>query len=199
MKMKVMLATFAILLMSGCASNKMVVSTNQELMGPDRGTAQVVFMRHSFYGSGIQASIFDVTSGEPEFVGILSNKTKLVWSGAPGKHVYMVVSEAADFMEANLDGGKTYYAMVTPRMGAWKARFSMHPVRASSGDFNHTSDEFKEWVEGSSFVENTPESEAWYNDNKDSIMSKQADYWAVWQEKSAADLAERTLNQEDGI
>jgi hypothetical protein len=199
MKIKTLLAAITILLISGCATTKMVVASNQEMLIPDQDTSQVIFLRSSFVGSAIQASVFDVTTGEPDFIGILSNESKLAWTGAPGQHVFMVVSEAADFMEANLDGGKSYYAMVTPRMGAWKARFSMHPVRASGGNFQHTSDEFKTWLENSNFVENTPESEAWFNENRDSIKSKQADYWAVWQKKTDADRAERTLNAEDGI
>ncbi len=40
----------------------------------------------------------------------------------------MVVSEAADFAKADVEAGKTYYVLVTPRMGWWKARFSLRPL-----------------------------------------------------------------------
>ena len=199
MRTKILLTAIAVLFLSACASTKMVVAENQELAGPDANTARVVFLRHSFVGSAIQSSIFDVTSGEPVFIGILSNETKLAHDVAPGEHVFMVVSEAADFMEAKLAGGKTDYAIVTPRMGAWKARFSMHPVRASGGQFQHTSSEFQSWLNDSPFVGNTAESNAWFEQNKSSIKGKQVDYWAVWQQKSDADRAERTLNPEDGV
>ncbi len=199
MRIKTGLALIAVLLLSGCASSKMLVSETQQLAPPTSEMAQVVFLRASSFGGAIQATVFDVSSDEPEFIGISSSKTKLAYTVEPGKHVFMVVSEAADFLEAELDGGKTYYAMITPRMGAWKARFSLHPVRASSGEFQHTSDKFQKWLSNSKFVENTPESKAWFQENKANIRSKQADYWAVWKEKSEEDIKARTLNPNDGI
>ncbi|PZN84509.1 MAG: hypothetical protein DM484_02725 [Candidatus Methylumidiphilus alinenensis] len=40
----------------------------------------------------------------------------------------MVVGENADFMEAELFANRTYYVNVAPRMGCWKARFSLNPL-----------------------------------------------------------------------
>ena len=200
MKLRILLSIAVVLLASGCASTKMTVKSDQRMTTPAADSAQVVFMRSSFFGGAIQASIFEVTSGEPEFIGILSAGTKLAYEVEPGEHVFMVVSEAADFMEANLAGGKIYYSMVTPRMGAWKARFSMHPVRnGAPGEFQYSSERFQDWLMGTKFVANTPESEAWFKEHLYSIKSKQSEYWAVWQTKSEADLKERTLNPEDGI
>ncbi|MCH8248629.1 MAG: hypothetical protein IH913_03370 [Proteobacteria bacterium] len=200
MKTKSIILTTVVILLSGCASSKMLVQDNQELVPPVADQSQIVFLRSTFVGSAIQSSVFDVTSGEPEFVGIVSNDTKLAYTVSPGEHVFMVVSEAADFMQANLDAGKTYYSMVTPRMGAWKARFSMHPVRnGGAGKFQYSSERFQGWLERTQFVENTAESIAWFNENAANIKSKQTKYWPVWQQKSPEDLAERTLNPDDGI
>ena len=166
MKLRILLSLLFLLLATGCASTKMTVKSDQQMTTPTAGTSQVIFMRSSFLGSAIQASVFDVTSGDPEFIGILSNATKLAYDVKPGYHVFMVVSEAADFMEANLAVGKTYFAMVTPRMGAWKARFSMYPVRnGGQGEFQYSSDEFQKWLRSSQFVGNTSESEAWFKEN----------------------------------
>lgn len=141
MKTRLLLLVAAMLLVTGCASNKMVDSAQQDLIAPTADTAQIVFLRSSMLGGAIQSSVFDVSEGDTKFVGILSTGKKIAYSVAPGKHRFMVVSEAADFMEAELLGGKTYYAMVTPRMGAWKARFSMHPVRnGGPGQFQYESD-----------------------------------------------------------
>lgn len=200
MRLRILLSVLTILLASGCASTKMVVKSDQQIAPPASDSAQIVFLRSSFLGSAIQASIFDVTSGEPSFIGILSNETKLAYEVKPGEHVFMVVSEAADFMEANMLGGKTYFSMVTPRMGAWKARFSMHPVRnGSPGEFQYSSEEFQSWLAKAKFIDNTPESEAWFKENLNSIKSKQVEYWKVWEEKTESALKERTLNPEDGI
>lgn len=100
MKTKSIILTTVVILLSGCASSKMLVQDNQELVPPVADQSQIVFLRSTFVGSAIQSSVFDVTSGEPEFVGIVSNDTKLAYTVSPGEHVFMVVSEAADFMQA---------------------------------------------------------------------------------------------------
>ena len=55
----------------------------------------------------IKASIYEVTGEETKFIGILKNKSKIIYKSNPGKHTFMGVSEAADFMEANIVEGKT--------------------------------------------------------------------------------------------
>jgi hypothetical protein len=200
MKAKLLLLLAAILLATGCASSRMVDSAQQELIAPSADKAQVVFLRSSFLGSAIQSVIYDATDDGAEFIGILSNGKKLAHTVEPGKYVFMVVSEAADFMAAEVVGGKTYYAIVTPRMGAWKARFSMYPVRnGGPGEFQYGSDSFQSWLTSTALSENTPDSHAWARENHSSVLQKQADYSVVWQQKSPSELAERTLNPDDGV
>ena len=200
MKAMKLLLPLYFLLAIGCASTKMAVAPEQTLSPVAADQARVVFLRASFFGNAIQAALFDVSDGEPEFIGIISDGTKLAYETDAGHRVFMVVSEAADFMEADLQAGLTYCGMVTPRMGAWRARFSQWTVRnGPSGEYDLNSDKFQGWLEKNSLVVNTPVSEQWFTDNLESIQEKQAKYWAAWQEKSAQDLAERTLNPEDGI
>jgi hypothetical protein len=178
----------------------MVERADQSTLVPAAGQAQVIFMRPSKFGGAIQSAVFDVSSGEPEFIGIVSSGTQISHMVGPGKRVFMVVSEAADFLEADLSEGKTYYAIVTPRMGAWKARFSLYPVRnGGAGEFQYQSSEFQGWLGKMRYVSNTPASTAWFTSNKADIKEKQARNWEVWKQKSPADLAERTLNPEDGL
>lgn len=184
----------------GCASNPMQVSSNQELDRVDKNRSRVVFMRSSFVGSAINASLFDVTTGDPEFIGIMANGTKVVYETKPGKHTFMVVSEAADYLHADLLPGKTYYSLVTPRMGAWKARFSLWPIKNDSkSQFNTRSKEFDRWLEGTTLVENSAASNNWAAANMGSVKAKHAEYWSVWQNKTPAALAERTLDAGDGL
>ena len=88
----------------------------------------------------------------------------------------MVVSEAADFMAAELEVGKTYYALVTPRLGVWKARFSLRPVTAEE----LASGKFAEWDDDCRFIENTPASHAWAKENWSDIQSKKVEYLQKW-------------------
>ncbi len=200
LKTRIPLLAAAFLLATGCASNKMIEATDQQVKVSPTGKAQVIFIRPSALGGAIQSSLFDVSGDAPEFVGILSAGAKIAYNVEPGKRVFMVVSEAADFLEADLKPATTYYAVVTARMGAWKARFSIFPVRnGGEGEYQYGSDRFQKWLEKTKFYENTPESIAWAEENQASIINKQSKYWSVWKEKTPEALAERTLNPDDGV
>ena len=188
------------LLLAGCASNPMTPVADQTVRAAASDTAQVVFMRDAYTGKAILSSLYEVTDGKTQFIGVMANGTKIAYPTTPGKHTFMVVSEAADFMEADLVAGKTYYALVTPRMGLWKARFSLWPI-SNDPEAAHSlkSKNFKGWVEDTDLVTNSPKSLAWYERVKASIEKKRAEYWPVWQEKSADAVAERTLKPSDGL
>ncbi|RLA50751.1 MAG: hypothetical protein DRQ98_12435 [Gammaproteobacteria bacterium] len=159
----------------------------------------IVFMRSSFVGAGIKTSIYEVTDDKTIFIGIMKNKTKINYKTTAGKHTFMVVSEAADFMKAEVMTGKTYYSMLTPRTGAWKARFSMIPIRNDgTTEFNTDSEKFEKWKKKTKVVVMNEKSEAWYEKHKDSVEEKRSKYWAKWMQKSAEDKLERTLKVSDG-
>jgi hypothetical protein len=106
----------------------------------------------------------------------------------------MVVSEAADFMKATVLPGKTYYALVTPRMGAWKARFSFQPLRQK--DFS--SNDFAKWDGDTQLVRSSPEAVAWAQNNSSDIDAKREKYWPEWQSKEQHQRDSQTLNPQDG-
>jgi len=178
--------------LTGCVSTAMQKSEEAMAAKPDQ--ALVIFMRSSAMGGAVQASVFDVSGAGEKLVGIVSTGTKVGYYVAPGERTFMVVSEAADFMQANLVAGRTYYALVTPRMGFWKARFSLRPVRAAELGGS----EFADWNGATYFVVNTPQSQAWAAQNSADIAAKRASYWPDWSGKSAAARAEQTLNADDG-
>lgn len=199
--MKLLSSLFALLLLllSGCASTKMQVAAVQTLAPAASGKAQVVFLRSSFVGSAIQSSVYDVTSGTPVFIGILANNTKVRYLADPGRRTFMAVSEAADFMQAELAAGKTYYGIVTPRMGVWKARFSLKPIKKDpASEFSTASADFAKWLASTKMVENTVESEQWARDNSADVQEKYQEYWNKWQGKTPAEKEELTLHAGDG-
>jgi hypothetical protein len=167
---------------------------------PADGNSTIVFLRSSFVGGGIKASLYEVTNGETKFIGIMKNKSQIRYDTTMGKHTFMVVSEAADFMEANIVDGKTYYSLVIPRTGAWKARFSLYPIRNDgTSKYNTDHKKFNKWLTKTKLVEMTDKSTAWYEKHKENIEGKRIKYWETWLEKSAEALAKRTLNPDDGI
>lgn len=168
-------------LLSGCQSTLMERASEQVLTNATNGKAQVVFMRSSFVGGAIQASIFDVTKPESKFVGILSNNTKIAYDVSPGEHMFMVVGENADFLKATVVENKTYYTIVTPRMGFWKARFSLYPVRNdSSGKFQYNSKDFNEMLDDTHFVKGGVKANQWAKNNAPSINKKLKKYLPEW-------------------
>ena len=180
------LILFVGLLLSGCAGSVKrmdVVSPDQIKTRPDSGKSMVVFMRPSGFAFGVQSSIFEVKDDQCVLIGIIAAKKKVSYQLGPGEHLFMVVGESADFMSAELEAGKTYYALVTPRMGAWKARFSLKPVHAGELD----TAQFKEWQEGCEWVIKTADSDDWARKNMTSIQSKREKSYEKWMSKDASE------------
>ena len=135
-----------------------------------------------------------------QFLGVLNNGNKIAVKTSTGKHLFMVVSEAADFMKADLAGGKSYYAIVTPRMGLWKARFSMWPVSTDpASEFNTNDGKLEQWMADTTLVTTSDAARAWYQKNRTSVDSKMREYLPVWNQKSAGDMEKRTLKPGDGM
>ncbi len=183
------------LLLAGCAgtvTNMREVPLSQVPAAPEPGKALVVFMRPSGLGFGVQSSVFEIRNETPVLVGIVAAKTRVVQQGNPGRYLYMVVGENADFMTADVVAGKTYYVKVEPRMGMWKARFGLEPYRQkdfAGADFAGALNECRA-------VEKGPESEAWAASNAVSIASKRTEYYGDWVKQ--AESARPRLLAEDG-
>jgi hypothetical protein len=178
----------------GCAGTNQYmrsVSGEKGLSVPADNESMVVFMRPSGMGFAVSSSVFDISDTGEDLVGIVSAKKRVAYNTKPGEHMFMVIGETADFMRANIKPGKTYYALVTPRMGAWKARFSLNPVSKSE----LSSIEFKDWLNTCEPTENTPEAFQWAKDNAPSIRTKRAASLVKWNEKPESDKP--TLNPDD--
>jgi hypothetical protein len=153
----------------------------------------IVFMRPSTLGFAIQSSVFRVTEGTPDVVGIVAAKAKVAYQVDPGEYLFMVIGESADFMSAEVEAGKTYYTLVTPRVGAWKARFSLKPVARPDQDRT----QLDGWLRACTWVEKSPATDTWAAENMADIQDKQKRYYKKRMEKDAAERPR--LTPEDGI
>jgi hypothetical protein len=184
------------LLVSGCAGT---VKNMQELSDaapdvvPEAGKAVVVFMRPSGLGFGVQSSVFEVQDGRAILVGIVAAKTKVAYKVDPGKRLFMAVGESADFMSAEILPNKTYYAIVSPRMGLWKARFALEPQHSQE----LSAADFKQSLSDCKWVAKTPASDAWAAGNMNSIQSRITSNYTEWSQKPEAERAH--LKPEDGL
>lgn len=156
----------------------------------DDTSSRVVFMRVSKQSSGANASLFDVTEpGAPKFIGNVNAATKISYPLNPGIYTFMVVGETADFMQATIVGGKTYYALVIPRAGA--KRFAIEPVRRNEIGGK----EFLTWDRGTKLMTDTGTAQGF---NAAEVSDKRNRYWQDWGKKAPGERAELTINAEDG-
>jgi hypothetical protein len=168
--------------------------------GVDNDEATVVFIRWSMIGVIHRASVFDVTDGRLEFIGFLQSKTRLSHKVSPGKHTFMIVTEAADFMQAEVAGGKVYYALATPRIGVVQDRFSLYPIRNDgSSKYNTGSSDFRNWIRNTDEEFVSDRDQDWFEDNRHRLERMRDNYWDDWLDKSPQERAEHTLNPEDGV
>jgi len=171
-----------VVLLAGCAGG--VVHMDE--MGaaapppsPAPGKALVVFLRPSGVGFAVQSTVYEVKGSNVDIIGVVAAKAKVAYQAAPGEHLFMTVGESADFMSADLQAGKTYYAKVAPRIGMMKARFSLTPVSPSEA----ATDEFQKDLEACKLVAKNSDTDAWFNSNRSSVESKRAEYYAEWMNK----------------
>ncbi len=179
------LSVAALIALSGCAGapkHMNEVGQDKANYAPTADTSVIVFMRPSGMAFRVQSTVFDVSDENTpsKIIGIIAAKKRVAYVVKPGTHRFMVLGESADFMDAELEAGKTYYAFVAPRMGAWKARFSLDPVNKdelkSDGDFKGC-DASCGWLEMSS------ETDAWAEKHKIEIEAKRTENLAIWIKK----------------
>lgn len=199
---KLLFLLSSMLLFTACGGVKMKPADNQTLEPVSADSTRVVFMRQTFLGSAIASTVYDITDEQIKFIGVMNNDTRISYEVAPGKHHFMVIGESADFMSADMVAGKTYYTIVSPRMGVWKARFSFRPVRregVGKGDFTHGSAAFEKWRSTTTLVENNDATMNWYKANEASVLEKYNKYWPAWNAKKESARAAQHMDPEDGM
>ena len=178
--------------LAGCGGAQMTPATEPPQIRA--GESSIVFMRASALGGAVAASVFDVTTEETKFVGLVNYGTKYAHPVKPGNYTFMVIGESADFMQVSVLPDRTYYALVTPRVGVWKARFSFKPIRQSEVGGS----EFASWTSSTKYVVNSAETTSWAAQNANDISSKRKEYWTEWSNKPANQRESQTLKPEDG-
>jgi len=188
-------------LTTGCITSSNMTATNGNLPPVvPANKAQIVFMRPSVLGGSIQSSVYEVRDGSQDFIGIVSAKTKIAYNVPAGEHLFMVVSENADFLIAHVQSGKTYYALVSPRPGVWKVRFSLLPIHNDpAAKYNLNGQDFADWSSETHFVEVNNDGRQWYQENANDISDKRKEYMAKWDRKSPEDKASLILHEKDGV
>ncbi|MDR0408217.1 MAG: hypothetical protein LBH45_04845 [Campylobacteraceae bacterium] len=188
----------AMLFLDGCTSNHMQsVNLSESDMKLAQNESAIIFLRPTILGGAIQAPIAEFVDNNLKFVAIISAKTKVFYKTTSGKHFFVVGGESSNLLEADFEGGKTYYSYIEPYMGFAKARFEFEPVKngarlssendkkdpfATLGTTNNSlwgyerayfdSKEFKNDLEDCMWYESKPVTYEWFAKNKNSMWKK---------------------------
>ena len=166
------LLTVVCLGLAGCASPHMK-SVDPMTMNTaiSQEEAAIVFFRAETFAFAVQAPVLEVKdNGELEFIAIISAGAKFFHKTTPGKHLYLIDGEFGYFLDATLEGGKTYYSYVVPKTGWWGARFLFSPVTAEA----ILSDTFKKDLAWCDWRENTPEGHLWFAKERGRLQGRYA-------------------------
>lgn len=191
---KLILVLGLLVLSTGCASKLMPpLPEGAAPLSIESGKPVIVFYRDSLEDSAIQAPVFELVGDEVKFLGIVSYETKLAHSTTPGKKTYMVVGTNANYLTADVRDKNIYYTHIVPRIGWPSARFFFLAIHGEDA----TSDDVKKALSECGYVQNTPQTGAWFQGKKADIEDKHDKYYVEWLNKPVADKA--TLHPEDGI
>lgn len=162
--LKIAFYSFAVAsLLNGCASSLMSPAEQTEISSDK---AVITFYRTASFGGAIQAPIARESAAGFEFVGVSSKDTRIEDVVTPGKYTYVVGGESSNMMTAEVEAGKSYYAIVEPAMGWLKARFHLLVQRG------------EDWLKASrkastlQLVKINEEGRSWWTKNQNSMASK---------------------------
>ena len=156
---------------------------------PAEGKALVVFFRPltgTSFLDGARSTLFEIKEQrDPQAIGIGGGGTKVVHEADPGKHLFMVVGETADFMTADLLPNSTYHVTVVVSAGKWRARYALRPTDQRDME----SGDFKQLLAASSWTESAAAAQSWAASNMPSIRARYAQYYPPWASKPDAQRA----------
>jgi hypothetical protein len=97
------------------AADVMVRQDEAPTLGKDESL--VVFLSPENPGEIRRITIHDVSTPAPKFVGFAESNSRLSYRVRPGKYTFMVSFLEAEFLEATVADGKTYYVVVSQNVG----------------------------------------------------------------------------------
>lgn len=171
---------------------------------PSATDAVIVFTRPSSHGSLIESPVFRLNGNTEEFLGFVPADGKLGVRVTPGRHCFMTADQYLGltddgFINAEVEAGKTYYVLVSPR-GWPRIRFALIPVKrdATVSRYSHSSPEFGAW-EGTTFISKAPAAEEWAQTNATKIRALRERFHTGCANQARGTLPQFVLQPADGI
>lgn len=169
-----------------------------QLPTPPADSAQIVLLEPINKIQGLfPIGIFELEGDKRRLVGVSSWRSKSIVLLPPGKHLLMASPGGiSHYLEANVEAGKRYYVLLRFIYGNG---MQLRPLRTGgTSEYRIDGPHFAEWMkETKRFVERSPDAEAYFELWKEQLDKGQEQGLMNWQAKSAAEVAELTLNIED--
>jgi hypothetical protein len=195
-------AIFMAFIFSGCAGKDVPgrsayvepATLSQADTALTQDEAAIVFFRPVGYGfAGTQAPIAEFINNNLRFVTILTSHSKVFYKTTPGKHTFVVGGRFAELLEAELEGGKTYYVYVIANGGNVKAVFTFEPVSAEETK----TEKFIKDFGTCSWNKNVPNiAELWFAKNKPSMERK---YIYALKEHQSKPTGKKNINEKQQV
>ncbi len=182
LKPLVFFIVFVVMALTSCARITPYMKQDGTLLQPPEDKALVRFMSPKAVGY-----LFD----SEKYIAYMVPKTQFDYLTEPGKHLFIASMENKAFLEADLEGGKTYYVFLRVIMGVWRSRVGFIAVNDGSEYWSKIPD----YEAG--LLKLTPDMEAidkWEALNKHKATALVEQYEPVWKEQYNWEK----LNPEDG-
>jgi hypothetical protein len=117
-----------LLMVCGCAgsSKYMIEAAHPTSMPAEK--AVVYFLRPSGMGFGVNFQIWD----RDKLIGVSQAKSCFRYLADPGKHLFLGIAENKVAVAADVQSGKTYHIIISPRIGRSEAWMVFEPVLKGS-------------------------------------------------------------------
>jgi hypothetical protein len=169
------------LVIAGCGQRALrgmqALPADRVSVKPAADQAAVVFLRSA--RTGTTTSLWELrTPQENKFIGLLVDDTRLIYLTAPGRTRFMVVGLSANFLDAELQAGKTYHVAVIFGDSA-QEHFRLRPLRPAE----EPPASIKACLESCKWVENGDRSQAWAREHANSVQRKKMQYLSMWESR----------------
>ena len=193
-RLVILLAVVAMMLFVGC-TRPMKVMPQGTSYAPKSDKALMIFLRPSYDDRYRHESpgIYIRQGDQLELVALSSAWSKIAYYARPGRNIYMVDGETADFLQADVVANKTYYVQVSPRMGIASGRYSLRAVKKDNA-------ELASWLNRCNYYEKTPKAAEYEKSWAEHAKGKWDTYFREWDNYPAAtkDEYKQILRAEDG-
>lgn len=103
----------------------------QGFTAPKENNAVIYFVRVTNWG---KMSSFEFFHNQ-KFISVFKGKNYIRYECPAGKQLFWASSEDKEFLNCDLEAGRTYMVLVNVEMGAWKARVGLEPLTLENEDF----------------------------------------------------------------